>query len=313
MGILLKQIHENLLKMPVTNVSSLGGLNKLKAMHNLRQKEVLCPVTKFTVQTTPLTVGDDLSLRTMVSSPDLYDREIAALIYKHTKFPDFETRPTFDNFIDIFSSFDRRIILYGIYSSTYEIISEKEELKCPNCKYEFTDTIKTEEIISPDSYTIWDKEVPFTEYKKTINVPIEPEKENTINSLDFITAVPSIRDYFNILKLVSPEKMKNNFDKTGQILSKSEELSLITQAIKVNSNVQGTNEIDTISDTPNINQAINMYITSDVVNSVVEQYNDEFDKYSPTFKKSYICSNCGHEFDQFINIESSLFRTFFAF
>lgn len=299
--------------MPITNVTSLGGLNKLKAMHNLRQKEVFCPVTKQSVQTTPLTVGDDLSLRTMVSSPDLYDREIAALIYNHTKFPDLSPRPSFDQFIDLFSSFDRRIILYGIYSSTYETISENEKLTCPNCKNEFTDTIKTSEIISPDSYSVWDKDVPFNEFVKVINVPINPDSENTINSLDFDTSVPSIRDYFNILKLVSPEKMKNNFDKTGQILSKSEELSLITKAIKVNSNVNGNLEVDVISDVGNINNAVNAYITSDVVNSVIDQYNEEFDKYSPTFKKSYTCSNCGHEFDQFVNIENSLFRTFFRF
>ena len=296
--------------MPVTNISSMGGLNKLKALHNLRQQEIFCPVTKISVQTTPLTVGDDLSLRTMISSPDLYDREIAALIYKHTKFPTFEVRPTFDQFVDMFSSFDRKIMLYGIYSATYDKIGE-DTITCPNCKFEFKDVIKSNEIINADVYSVWDKEKPFNEYYKEILIDIQPDTENTINSLNFITAVPSIRDYFNVLKLVSPEKMKYNFEKTNQILSKSEELTLITKAIQVNSNVAGNNEVDNINDLDNINTAINLYMSSDVVNEVIKQYNEEFEKYSPNFKKDYTCSNCAHEYSVPVNIEVSLFRNFF--
>jgi len=298
--------------MPITNVKSLGGLNKLKAVHNLRQKEIFCPVTKSTVQTTPLTIGDDLALRTMVSSPDLYDREIAALIYRHTKFPEFSERITFDQFLDMFSSFDRRIMLYGIYSSTYEVIS-KDTITCPNCKETFEDEIKSKEIINPDVFTIWDKDKPFTEYVKEVNVPINPDQENTINSLTFITGIPSIRDHFNTLKLVSPDKMRANYEKTNQILSRSEELTLITKAIQVNSNVAGNLEVDYINDINSIHEAIQSYMTSDIVNNVVEKYNEEFDKYSPNFKKAYTCSNCGHEFDVTVNIELSLFRTFFRF
>lgn len=298
--------------MPITNVRSLGGLNKLKALHNLRQKEIFCPVTKITVQTTPLTVGDDLALRTMVSSPDLYDREIAALIYRHTKFPEFTDRLTFEQFLDTFSSFDRRIMLYGIYSSTYDKIS-KDKITCPNCKFEFEDEIKSSEIINHDVFTIWDKEEPFTKYFKSIEVPINPNQENTVNSLVFVTGIPSIRDHFNILKLVSPDKMKSNFEKTGQILSRSEELTLITKVIQVNSNVAGNNEVDNINDIDSIHQAIMSYITNDVVNDVVDKYNEEFEKYNPAFKKLYICSECGHEYDVPINIELSLFRSFFRF
>ena len=107
--------------------------------------------------------------------------------------------------------------------------------------------------------------------------------------------------------------MKSNFEKTGQILSRSEELTLITKVIQVNSNVAGNLETDNINDINSIHEAIMNYITNDVVNDVVDKYNEEFDKYSPNFKKLYTCSNCGHEFDVPINIELSLFRTFFRF
>lgn len=297
--------------MPVTNMTSLGGLNKLKAVHNLKQREVYCPVTKSTVQTTPLTTGDDLSLRTMISSPDLYDKEIALLIYKHCKFPDFETHPTFENFVDNFSSFDRRILLYGIFASTYDKISE-EKVECPNCGFTFTDTIKSEEIVRPDMYSVWDKDEPFTNYHKQVKIDINPDTENTINNLVFFTRIPSIRDHFNILKMVSPTKMKNNFEKTGSILSKPEELTLITQVIQVNSTVNGNPEVDNINDMESVHKAISEYITSDTVRHVISEYNDEFEKYSPDFQKPYLCSECGHEYDLPINIELSLFRSFFG-
>jgi hypothetical protein len=203
-------------------------------------------------------------------------------------------------------------MLYGIYSSTYDKIS-KDKITCPNCKFEFEDEIKAEEIISPDLFTVWDKDKPFTEYFKEVNVPINPNQENTVNSLTFITGIPSIRDHFNILKLVSPDKMKSNYEKTGQILSRSEELTLITKVIQVNSNVAGTNEVDNINDIESVHQAIMSYITNDIVNDVVDEYNKEFDKYSPNFKKMYICSECGHEYDVPVNIELSLFRKFFRF
>lgn len=299
--------------MPVTNVRSLGGLNKLKAFHSLKQREVFCPVSKLSVMTTPLTVGDDLILRTMIASPEFYDREIARLIYNHLRFPSFDRQPSFDEFVNIFSSFDRKILIYSIYSSTYNKVVENQTITCPNCKFEFKDTIKSTEIVDNDIYKIWDKESPFEEYVYEISIDIEPDSENTINSLVFGTRVPSIKDHFNVLQLVSPDKIKENYDKTQQILSKSEELTLVTKYIKVLSNVAGTPEEDVINELFDISSAISNYIIPDIVNDIIDDYNTEFSAYSPDFKKNYTCSNCSHDFSVPVNIELSLFRSFFRF
>lgn len=297
--------------MPVVT-SSASGLNKLSSHAKLKVREIFCPVSKITVHTSPLTVGDDLSLRTMISSPEFYDREIASLIYRHSTFPEFPERPSFDNFIKMFSSFDRRLILYGIYSSTYKVLAE-DDIKCPNCGHTFKDKIKSDEIVKPDSFKMWDKETPFNEYYKEIPIDIEPDTENTINSIVFITCIPTIENNFNVLSLTSPDEIQYTFEKTGQILTRPQELSLITRSIQINSNVGGNNEVDYINDLESIYQAINEYITSDVVGNVITEYNKEFDEYSPTFGKSYTCSNCTFKFDYGVNIESHLFRNFFNF
>jgi DNA-directed RNA polymerase subunit RPC12/RpoP len=297
--------------MPIAT-SSDAGLSKLSSLNKLKVREVYCPVSKVSVHTTPLTVGDDLSLRTMISSPEFYDREIASLIYKHATFPEFPNRPSFDQFIDMFSSFDRRLMLYGIYSSTYKVLAE-DTIKCSNCGNEFKDKIKSEEIIDPESYQQWDKEKSFKEYFLEVPVDINPDEDNTINHLVFITAIPSIRDNFNVLSLTSPDQIQYTFEKTGQILTRAQELTLVTKAIRLESTVNGQQEIDHIADIESKYRAISEYITSDVVIDVVSKYNEEFDKYSPSFGKKYTCSNCGHEFSYGVNIESHLFRQFFGF
>lgn len=104
----------------MSNITSLSAFRKLESHRSIRTRQVYCPVTKISVHTTPLTVGDDLSLRTMITSPDLYDQELASLMYDHCQFPDFDKRPTFEQFITSLSVFDRRAILWGVFSATYD-------------------------------------------------------------------------------------------------------------------------------------------------------------------------------------------------
>lgn len=291
---------------------SSSGFDKLSSLHRLKIKEIFCPVSGITVHVSPLTVGDDLSLRTMVASPEYYDREISALLFKHITFPDTENGvvPTFDQFIANFSSFDRRLIIYGVFASTYKTIAE-DTIKCNNCGHEFKDKINTADIIDVDSFELWDKEIFFTEYFKEITVPVEPDTQEGIKSISFVTAVPSIKDQFDILGLVPPDQMKHTYEKTGQILTRAEELSLITKQIKISSVSNGVEEEDSITGVIEITRAISDYITSDIVNDVVDQYNDEFEKYNPKFGKKYNCEKCGFKIEYPVNIEANLFRNFF--
>lgn len=292
----------------MANITSLSAFKKLESHRNIRMRQVFCPVTKISIHTTPLTVGDDLSLRTMITAPDLYDRELASLIYDHCQFPDLEKKPTFEQFISSLSVFDRRSILWGIFSATYDKF-EEQDVTCPNCKHQFKDVIKSAELLTEDFVKPWDKEETFLDYSHSVVIDINDEATG-LKDFTFSIGIPSIKHHFDILKLVSPQKMKENFEKFGQILSRTEELVLITRKIDIHTIEDGVLTTDSIAGISDIHKAVHNYISIDTTNTVVTEYNSEFIKYNPVFKKLYECTSCAFNFDYPVDLELALFRNF---
>ncbi|MEO5348935.1 MAG: hypothetical protein H7836_04750 [Magnetococcus sp. YQC-3] len=95
-----------------------GALSRLKNFNAIRQRQVILPIAKIRAMVSPLTVRDDLSLRTMVVSVDNYDRILSEILYRHTDFVDmnlpngetfnFEVKPTLEQFLTMISDFDKR-------------------------------------------------------------------------------------------------------------------------------------------------------------------------------------------------------------
>ena len=200
--------------------------------------------------------------------------ELASLIFDHCKFPDFEKPPTFDQFINSLSVFDRRAILWGIFSATYEKFDE-QDITCPNCKHKFKDTIRSVDLLNADFVVPWDKEKTFSVFE--LSVPIEINDETTgLKDITFNVGVPTIKHHVDVLKLVTPDKMKFNFEKFGQILSRTEELVLITKQIDIHTVENSVLNTDSISGVLDIHKAVHNYITIDSTDIVVSKYNDEF-------------------------------------
>lgn len=288
----------------MSNPNLIAKLQKLKS---IRVRQVYCPVAKLRALVSPLTVSDDLSLKTMVSSPDLYDRELAIMIYNHAEFPDIQgPKPSFDQFIEAVSDFDKKSLLWGIYDSTYTTLGT-QQITCPKCKYKFENEIKAKELLSEDSIkSSWDKELGFLEYSIDVDIPLESEE---ITKFRFLVNIPSIKKHLDVLKLISVDDMKDNFAKFNSIVSKTEELTLITKAIEVYGEDPDTADdvVDNIFDIHNIIQS---YVTLDVINIVIDKFDAEYAKYNPEFKKPLVCGECKHEFDVPIDIEVALFRSF---
>ncbi|MBC8427396.1 MAG: hypothetical protein H8D97_00745 [Proteobacteria bacterium] len=326
-----------------------GVLGKLKKYNSIRQRQVTLPVGKIRAITSPLTVRDDLSLRTMVVSPDVYDKILSELIYRHTEFIDmvlpngdtfvFENKPTSEQFHAMVSEFDKRSLLWGVYASTYESFG-KQEINCPSCKDKWNDTITAEQIIAADSFQIWNEDKNFVEYVYPVDIKLKGNSE--IDKFRFNCFVPAIKDHLNVLRLVSSEKMKDNFDKFGKILSSSEELSLITKSIELFSpsgevDLSKTVQQEANGETANhpfakaeedvkkeaertsdeiivglydVYKVINEFIPLNVVDQVAKAYDEKFKKYIPTFKKPMRCRQCSYEFDFPVDVELALFRSF---
>lgn len=286
-----------------------NAFDRLKKVQQIRKREVFLPISKITCLCSPLSVGDDLTLKTMVASPDIYDHELLSLLYKKTEFPEVD-RPTFNQFLDNIADFDRNILLYGLFTASYNNFG-KHEIKCPSCEHTWEEKIMCEDVLHADLVTLWDKEEKFLDYRLKIDIDIENDEHLATNYI-FNAKIPSMRDHMKALKMISNEKLKDNFEKFGTLLSRNDDLAMITDSIEIGY-IDDENEkrYDTINKDNEIYQAISNYIGFDILDQVIDKYTVEIDKYRPKFKKYFTCFNCGHEFEFDINIEISLFKKFF--
>ena len=139
----------------------MSALTKLRQLANIKKRQVLLPISKIRAMVTPLTVRDDLTLRSIVSSPDIYDRELSRLLYHHCELIDIEEEEnrklSFTEFCDRIADIDRKVLIWGLHEITYNEIG-KQTIICDECGNEFTDTIKSEEVLHPDFVKFWDNE-----------------------------------------------------------------------------------------------------------------------------------------------------------
>jgi len=281
---------------------SLSNISKIK------QREVFCPIAGVRVLTTPLLASDDLTLRTTISSADTYDYELIKLIFKHSSFPDLEIsgqQMTIHNFISNLSHVDKQVILWGIVASTYSTLGD-QKLICTHCKEENTETVVVEDLIQDDSFKLWEETASFIEYvypiEKILNI-------QDIYSLTFNTYLPSIKRHLDILALIPVSKLKDNFEKSGSLLTKAEEMATVIQSIIVHKEI---NDIEPVifSMPKDIHSIISNFIPLELIDEVLDSYGEKFNKYTPKFKKEITCKNCAKQFTYLTDIEFSLFKRF---
>lgn len=286
-------------------------MNKFKNLEKLttiRQKEVFCPMIKARAICSPLKVSHDLSLRSAVMSPDLYDLHLSNLVFENITFPDLTgTELTFENFIDTVSYMDRQVLLWGILYASYNTLG-KQDIICPHCDNKFKNEITIESTMQEDSLLTWDHDISFTDYK--FNIVKEIEGIDSIKKIIFETSIPTISQHLAVLRLISSDKLKENYKKFNSLTSKSEDLTSVTRCIKIykTDNDETPDVFDTILD---IHHVITKYILLDLATDIFTQFNTEFSKYIPKFKKSFVCSQCNKQFDFNVDMEVSLFRQYF--
>ena len=283
-----------------------SGFSILEALSKVKQREVPCPIIKQTAMTTSLMTIDDISLKTTIASPDTYDLELTKLVYNHVSFPNLEKKPSFNEFTNNISYIDRKALIWGIFASTYGTLG-KVNIKCPYCDNEFTDEIKADDLIQPDTFTVWDKPVTFNEYVKTFDYICNLEN---IYKIEFDISLPSIYQQLNIIKLINSSKLKDNFNKVGNIFSKQEELASVIRQIKIYSKPDNPTVTERVILPKDIYKAVGN-LPLEISDAVLNNYSEEFDKFIPQFKKPFVCAQCNNEFDYISDPAVSLFRQFF--
>ena len=214
---------------------SVNFLEAISQIKDIKKMESTLPIARKVVNVVPLTVGDDLGLRTSITSPSGYDREIIKLLHKKVEFVQGETTYTedYDKFCNEISNIDKITMLWALYKVTYETLGERK-ITCPKCKdnndnpFVFRKEINILDLLHEDSLTLWEEELPFYEYI----FPIKINYEDKID-FEFDTVIPSMSRYNQVLGMVSTGQLQQNLEKIGQVFTKPMQMSLLTKKIKL--------------------------------------------------------------------------------
>lgn len=284
-------------------------LNAISVIKNIKKQEIILPIAQRQGTITPLFVGDDLSLRTAITSPVIYDRDMIKLLYNHIDIiePALEEnvkakKLNFEKFKTTFSNIDKSCMMWGLYKATYETMGTRK-IKCEkeNCDAEWDVEILLDDIMHDDSITLWDKEVPFYEYEYQIN------KEYEGYLYTFFVSLPSMARNNAILSSVSTEAIQYNIEKLGSSFSKTENLGLITKKLKfglIDGAPESYVESSSLTD---ILIASRDYVPEIVCEHVFKEYEKEFGKFNPKFYKKMNCPVCETEVIHKIDLELSFF------
>lgn len=288
-------------------MSGQNFLDLALSIQNVKKIEMALPICKKMASVTPLLVGDDLSLKSTVSSPQTYDRELCKLLDKHlVEWSDgtVVSKPaSLDIFVSSVSNIDKICLLYAIYKSTYETLGVRK-FKCSseNCKHSFVLDINLDDIIHDDTLTIWDETLPFTEYIHEFTIPY-----NNFNYI-FGVHIPTIKDHNIILGFLNSEDITIRIENLGNLFSISEQMALLTKYIKIGKIDQ---PIETYATTNNIQEILITYstaISKKIQETFFELYNQKFGKYDPKFYMNIACPTCGKIHKRMVNIELEFFR-----
>jgi len=288
----------------------------------IKKVQVVLPIARKSGNVTTLLVGDDLALRSSLTSPVGYDREMIQLLHKHTEFIEDSGNIQFPyaKFCQEISNIDKLSLIWGIYKSTYDTLGGERSFTCPKeeCKHEFKDIIHLDDLIHEDTYVPWDKtmmiksgegedateqecEVPFHQYSHTVVI----EYDNFV--YEFAARLPSIQNNNIVLGRISIDVLQQNLEKIGSIFTRPQQMALLTKAVRLSAKDNSFAP----AETSNVDEILASFQTSIpfvVAEEFFVKYGEEFDKYVPKYYKKMACPICGNTFDHNVDLEIEFFR-----
>jgi len=281
-------------------------LKAMEVISNIKKQEVPLPIARKTAVVSPLRVGDDLSLRSSLTSPVNYDRQMTRLIFDLTEFIASEGQPlvkeNFEYYCKTTSNIDKICLIWGLYKTTYETLGRRT-FKCDkeNCKHEFKQDVMLDSLIQEDTFYAWDEEIPFHEYIFEIVVPYE--------QFEFIfeSKIPSISDNNRVLSNLSIDSVQENFQTGGNLFSRSEQMTLLNRSVAIKS-VANPNNIPKTENMQEMLIAFRKHVPLTVSEKFFVEYNKKFDKYYTKFYTEILCPQCGNKIKYTVDLESEFFR-----
>jgi hypothetical protein len=283
-------------------------LSIANSIRDIKKTEVILPIARKNALVTPFLLGEHQTLKTAILSPQSYDRELVKILHKHQIIVEkneetgvtTEEKIPYEEFVTKISNIDKIMLLWACYRSTYETIGSRK-IKCSKCDSEATYKITLDELIQEDSLMLWEDESgPFYEYK----YPIDAKYDEYTYS--FTASIPTINRYNLILGMISIEKINKNLE-ANSVLSRSEELAMLTSEIVINKNGEEMARTNNIQE---ILVFFNTALPTSVSEVFQDKYNKRFEKYLPKLYTFLTCANsdCKNDTKYTIDIETEFFR-----
>lgn len=282
--------------------------NFMDAIHevaSIKKVQTILPISRKTCNISALLVGDDIELRSSLLSPSGYDTQMTDLLYKHSSFAGEDGQPISvnkDQFIAGISNIDKQSLYWGLYKSSYDILDSGRTIICDNedCNNEMKKIeITLDDVIHDDTYTVWDKEVPFHKYTHEIGINYGDHK------FIFHSRLPSIGDNNRVLALLGNQQVQENLRRLRTAFSLSERMILNLRKIQIEF---PDGRILETSDLIEMLMAIKQGIPHMVSDEFFIEYDKHFDKYQPNFYKTVECTKCMKKIKHSIDLETEFFR-----
>ena len=282
-------------------------LKAAEFISNIKKQEVPLPIAQVQAIVVPLRVGDDLSIRSSLTSPVNYDREMTRMLYDHTEIVLKEgavpVKENFEKFCATVSNIDKICLIWALYKTTYETLGQRT-FKCDkdNCKAEFKQEILLDALIQEDTFTIWEDEKFFYNYI----YPIEVEYENFVYI--FESRLPSIKDNNRLLSNLSIDALQNNLTQTGALFTRREQMTLLSKSVAIAPKGERASDIPKTENMQEMLIAFTNYVPHIVSEEFFKKYRDKFDKYYPKFYTNISCPSCASQIRFQIDLEVEFFR-----
>jgi len=258
---------------------------KLSEALSTRKVEVYLPIAKQRVTISPMTVLDDVNLRTRLTRLQEQFKALLAIIFERSVFdPPYQN---FNDFVSSITSFDTEVLTWGLYKATYRKFRDFN-LVCEHCDNIMTRDVDPDELLHEDSFKAWDREVPFTEFVHRVEIPLT-------SNLTLVAGIqlPSMRRIIRVLDMIPEERAARYLENLGISMTEYEFLLMCLKELSLKENGEFIASVDNLQE---IQILLNTHIDADVKDKILDEYNKVFAEYTPKFYVVQTCSKCGKQF-----------------
>ncbi len=249
--------------------------------------EVVTPQTHLSFTTRSLNVQDEELLKGSLMTPTKVTEHLNKCIYESlVKKPD--TIKEFKDFLKFVTLKDRDTLLYGLYHITYEEV-RNYDVKCKNCKKDFSVTINASDTFNFNPYPgddILTKRIKI-DLPKTKGVACyikQPTLEDEMDAIKNMSAHPGVT-----MDVITETLIIEKFE---QDIESVKEPLIITNRIDV---------IDAYRSLPAKDKR-----------TIYDRFNEEFGKYETELKMRVFCQHCGTEDIINIDLVDNFFRMVYS-